>query len=63
MYRPPQGNVNNCVEKLKYHLEKVYKKKTMHIVIMGDFNVDFAKTESIDLCKKLRAFQYGYFLQ
>lgn len=62
VYRPPQGNVVSFLEKLRLHLGKVYDGSEMQILIMGDFNIDYAKTKNSDT-KKLLAFKNSFALE
>lgn len=42
-YRPPQGNINLFIENLRNHINEVRNQKSMNMVVMGDFNIDYAK--------------------
>ena len=41
IYRPPDGNINECIVKLEQMFSGIKRNAYMDILIYGDFNVDF----------------------
>ena len=56
LYRPPQGNIENCTQVLENALDDIYMNRT-EVYLMGDFNIDLldkknpATKKLIDLTK------------
>lgn len=48
IYRPPSGSVVKFIDKLKVFLNKNYMFKKMNILLIGDFNIDYASKKDVN---------------
>ena len=50
VYRPPDGKVDNFIQYLKMSVDELYSihRNQFDLIILGDFNIDFAKTRDPD---------------
>ena len=54
IYRPPQGNVGNCIKHLDKNFETIDQTK-LDIILLGDLNIDFSINSNQDT-KKVNRF-------
>ena len=45
-YRPPRGNVENCLESLRNTLDKIHIEHDSEITVIGDLNINYKTTNT-----------------
>lgn len=58
-YRPPSGNVANCLDQIENVLDNIHKVEEYELYINGDMNIAYNSPDSPDL-KKLKIFERKY---
>ena len=55
LYRPPEGDVDECIKKLQTICDSLPKRHLCDIIIGGDFNIDYVKSSN-EKTKLLKTF-------